>query len=223
MTDQPQANAGSPYSEAVTEPVLDGLSDRFAELAALAAQLLAVEDRLQEANRENTDLRRQLVRVRKEVVAATTSAADAAQMREVKRETSALQADVARLSEVVSEKERARFALQEEVWGLSEALSEMEEQAEAGDEPDEATARSIAAYVQEIVRLTQLLRDSESKLRTCEKELVEARSDLNLSQTEARKSAGWSGDKKALTEMRAQLTRLVCQRDHALLQGGGRR
>lgn len=223
MTDQPQADAGSSDPEPAAVPVSDGLSDRFAELAALAAQLLAVEDKLQAATHENTDLRRQLVRARKEAGTATTSAADAAKMRAAKRETAALQADLARLNDAVSQKERARFALQEEVWGLSEALSEMEEQAEAGDEPDEATARSTAEYVQEVVRLTQLLRDSETKLRAREKELVEARSDLKASQTEARKSIGWSGDKKALTEMRAQLTRLVCQRDHALLQGGGRR
>ncbi len=213
MTDQFPADDASAPDQG--HPSGDGaaLPERFAELAKLGRALLAAEARVAELAQENIGLQRALVRAQKLSDLAEVSAADQAKLNEAERTARALSQDLERLNSAVTEKERARFALQEEVWALSEAMSELQEN--GGNEDSEP---SMATYVQEVVRLTNLLRNAETQLQDSEQKVAEITLELKAGKAAppvaGRESIGISG----LTEMRAAMTRLVAERDRALLQ-----
>ncbi len=198
--------------------------DRFAELAALGAAVLEAEARIAELSRENPGLHRMVARAQRQTNLSEGSTASQARLNAAQEQVRAQTLDLERLTQAVADKERARFGLQEEIWALSEALSEIEERdADGSDE----VGPSTASYIRDVVRLTQLLRSAEQKLKESERKVGEMMLELKATKASATTAPADAGalvaDSATLTELRAQMTRIVADRDRALLQAGGRR
>lgn len=199
----------------------------FGELATLGTALIEAETRLAEAESSIVAQTQTLARLRKENSFLTAALEDAgtkagsaplavsptARLRE-------LESRIEQLGIAVSEKERARFALQEEVWALTEALAGYERLADipAAGSDAEPEAGHSALITAEIVRLSQMVREQQLEMR----EYADRADRFALMLNAARSGqAGEPGtDPAVLAGLRADMTRVVAERDHARILAG---
>lgn len=207
QADLGQADLGHPLDAATAQ--------RFSELAALGQALLTAEAQLAQAGQDNIALRQENSRLQRQVALARDSGPGMADSQE---QLDALSTKVAQLTQAVAQKEQARFAQQEESWALAEALNTQLEY------PAGAAAPSVTGYIQDTVRLTELLRQAETRAQDSKTRILELTRQLSeqQGQTWPSASAALAPPPAAagpdLTELRVAQTRLMAQRDHALMQ-----